>query len=418
MFSSNKILLVLLVICIFGSVAIAETIRPGKYDCFGRVVKKANGEIAVFSGFGCQTFPAKLHKHLSPYLGKFVKVDYTRIRDQETGMITWFGSPIGNIEKVTVIANTIDQLPVVVTAVPVKKVYELSEPVKVRVSITNKSSEPRSIQLRASETVLCQDYRRRHALEPDDHYHDRTPYGLAKGPSYSRNLKPGQKIQFTVVSQQMAEPGIYQLLYCLSVSEPKLYCQSAITQVTVKKAENKNQEHKALKKWLGMATFSQRIRIAERLLGFGDNSGTEEILRHLKENQDSKRQSYNGATIRFVWRHGGQKGQEVMISLIKRQTRQDSVWGMLEGIEMSPNRIQLLQDLLACSKPTRRDIAGWVDEPRICDITARWLAGYTNERVKFPINGSLQGRGQAVGAVQKTLKDDPESFNVLSKNYW
>lgn len=415
MFSARNLMLALLIACILGSPCMAETLPPGKYDCWGRVVKRADGALAVFWGRGCHRFPKKLHIQLRPHVGKFVKVEYTRIRE-EAGILSAVGSSIGQIDKVSVLADAAAQLPVVVTAKPTKTVFKLAEPVKVRVTITNQSAKKQSIQLGVSHAVLCQDYQQRLVLEPDGHYYDKSPYGLPKG-SVLRILAPGQKLEFTVTSQVMADPGTYQLLYSLSVGLTKLRSQSEIEQVTVGKAGNKTEEQESLKKWLSIATVGQRIKIAGQLLRFGDTSGTEEVLRLLKANEYSKAHYCNGAAFRFAWQHGGKKGEAVMLALIKRQTKQDYALRMIETIHLSPNRLQLLQELLTSTKSTHRDISGWIDEPRICDITAAWLMGYTKGKMKFPRKGSRGERDQAVASVKKTLKQNPSFFHVLSKSY-
>lgn len=416
MFSARSVTLALLMACILGSLSTGEGIPPGKYDCSGRVVKRADGELAVFLGSGCRPFPKKLRIQLRPYVGKFVKVEYTRMGEEEAGIYSSVGSVIGRIDNVSVLAESADQLPVVVTAKPTKAVFELAEPVEVRVSITNRSTKQQSMQLGVSHTVLCQDYQGRLVLEPEGHYYDKSPYGLPKG-SVLRTLAPGQKLEFTVTSQQMADPGTYQLVYSLSLGPRKLGSQSEIEQVTVGKAGNETEEQEALKKWLSIATVGQRIKIAGQLLRFGDTSGTEEVLRLLEANEYSKRHYCNGAAFRFAWQHGGKKGEVVMLGLIERQTKQDRVLRMIEGIHLSSNRIQLLQELLSCAQPTGRDMSGWIDGPRICDVTAAWLMGYTNGRMEFPGEGSRRERDEAVASVKKVLKQNPSFFHVLSKSY-
>ena len=103
-----------------------------------------------------------------------------------------------------------------------------------------------------------------------------------------------------------------------------------------------------------------------------------------------------------------------MVDMIKTQLGQDRAARMMESIHMAKNRVPLLLELLACDHRTLRDISGWVDNPRICDISAAWLTGYTEGRMKFPENGSLEVRDEAVAAVRSALEKNPATFHVLT----
>jgi len=106
---------------------------------------------------------------LQPYLGKFVKVQYTRI-DKEAGVLSMIGTVIGRIENISVLANTPDELPLVVTARSRKAEYAPDTPIEVSVVITNRSTTDQTLRLGSSYTALCQDYQRKYVLEPDGHY--------------------------------------------------------------------------------------------------------------------------------------------------------------------------------------------------------------------------------------------------------
>jgi hypothetical protein len=386
---------------------------PGKYDCSGRVVQKANGEFAVFWGRACYIFPNKLQGQLQPYLGKFVKVEHTRISDDENVISSIEGSVIGRIDKISVLANAPDTLPVAVVAKPAKKEFGHDEPISVFVSITNQSDSKQNIHLGSSHTVLCQDYDEKLLLESEGHYYDRSPYGLPEA-SVIRTLEPGQKLEFTVTSQQMANPGTYQLLYSLSVGPHILGSQSDIIEVFVRQPKDKQDLAESLKRWLNIATVGQRINIAEQLISMGDSSGIKEVLRLLDAGEYSIESRYcNDNAFRFAWKYGGKDGETVMLSLIKREKAQSYVLRMVENVYLSPNRIELLQQLLKCVSPIHGSFSGWTG-PRVCDVAAAWLMGYTDGKMKFPENGTKIERDNAVASVVKILKDNPTFFRVLS----
>ncbi len=405
----------LLLLAVFVSSGVAETFPPGKYDCSGRVVTKSNGETAVFWGAGQYQFPQKLQKQLKPYVGKFVRVDYTRISEQEAGIFSFIGSVIGRIDKITELAGSAKDLPVAVVAKPTKREFQHGEPIRVDVTITNHSGAPQHLQLGASHTSLCQDYLGKLVLEPSDHYSSARPYGLPAGPVL-RTLQPEKDLRFTVTSKQMARPGNYQLVYCLSISNA-LGSQSEFADIVVSAPKNDAERKRNLRKWLTSATVGQRVQIAEQLLALGDDSGKTEILRMLNADGYSKPRYCDSEAFRFAWKHCGEEGLTAMMSLIRRQRNQDYALRMIENVYLSPERVELLKQLLACTHQTRRDISGWVDEPRVCDIAAAWLMGYTEGKMRFPRSGTEAQRDEAVAIVLKQLEQKPDFFHVLSDNY-
>ncbi|MFH1226406.1 MAG: hypothetical protein V1701_00705 [Planctomycetota bacterium] len=409
----HNLILLSFVLCIIPSLSLGRSQPPGKYDCSGRVVQKANGEFAIFFGRGCYTFPRKLQGQLQPYVGKFVKVEYTQINGDDEEKIPFMvgrGVTIGRIDKISVLSDTPAALPVMVVAKPAKKEFGHDEPILVFVSITNQSDSKQNIHLGSSYTVLCQDYCEKLVLESEDHYYDECPYGLPKA-SVIRTLEPGQKLEFTVTSQWMANPGTYQLLYSPSVGPRVLGSQSDIAEVIVRQPKNEREWKKSLKMWLSIATVGQRIDIAEQLLNLGDSSGIKEVLRLLAAEEYSKPHYCKDSAFRFAWQYGGKEGEIRMLTLIKYPKSQDCVLRMIESVYLSPNRIELLQDLLTCVNSTQ------VDEPRVCDITAAWLIGYTDGKMEFPKNGTEIEKDSTIASVVKILKNNPTFFRVLSESY-
>ena len=56
-----------------------------------------------------------------------------------------------------------------------------------------------------------------------------------------------------------------------------------------------------------------------------------------------------------------------------------------------------------------------MEQPRICDITAALMMGYSEGKMKFPEAGSLDERNQAVDTVKVALKQTPEMFPILTR---
>ncbi len=227
-----------------------------------------------------------------------------------------------------------------------------------------------------------------------------------------RTLEPGKILEFKVVSQRMVKPGTYQLVYSLAAGN-SLYSQSEFSQIAINKAKDKEQEHEALKKWLYFAAASQCVEIAQDLLRFNDNSGTKEVIRLLEENEYTKDHFIYDPAFRFVWQNGKKEGESVMLALIKRQTKQEYAQRMIESTYLSSNHISLLEDLLDCTVFMNNSS----NKPRICDITAAWLMGYTQGKLKFPKEGSLEEKDMAVAYVRDILKKNPTFFTILSKDY-
>lgn len=87
---------------------------------------------------------------------------------------------------------------------------------------------------------------------------------------------------------------------------------------------------------------------------------------------------------------------------------------VMEGVASSPRRLEVLRAWLSDKRETFGDISGWCDRPRICDIAARWLCGYTKGAMTFPQAGSLEARDRMGAAVRAQLEQDPAHFTILA----
>src|SRR5258707_91204 len=92
---------------------LGEYVPPGKYSMSGCVVESADRGFGLLEGRGAYFFFKPLQNALQPYLHKVVRVDYTRVADKTAMQEV---APIGSIDKITVLADSIDQLPLTVTA--------------------------------------------------------------------------------------------------------------------------------------------------------------------------------------------------------------------------------------------------------------------------------------------------------------
>ena len=211
----------------------------------------------------------------------------------------------------------------------------------------------------------------------------------------------------------MAKPGEYDAVIVLGVISDRPVLSNAV-RVSVRKPKDKNEETAALLKWLTRAEPMQRIRIAERLLERGDRSGIDTVLAMLSGKSANKLYSASPAYA-FVWKHAGERGEHLLMDLLKRQTRQSGALSIIEEVYRSDRAIALLQTMLADRRETARDFSGWCERPRICDVTASWLCGYTDHIMKFPKVGSTQERDRAVATVIVELEKDPAHFEVLTR---
>lgn len=270
----------------------ARTVPPGTYHEEGRIVEKTDGQMAVFWGAYAYLFPKPLQEKLRPYLGKFVKIEYTRVADAP-GRFSMLGSEIGDITKIDIEAEDSNHLPIVFKVKPTKPVYNLNEPVVVHVSVTNHTNKTQELGLGTGETMsLCQDYERILALDwLEEYYSDDAAWGIPKRFGQYPTLAAGRTLEFDITSQFMVRPGTYQIVYKATGGSASNSCnQSEVATISVAPAKDETAEHKSLLKWLYAAAYPQRVEIAEQLLlRFNDRSGTQEVLRVLGTGVYSKK---------------------------------------------------------------------------------------------------------------------------------
>jgi hypothetical protein len=386
----DPLLHVALLLLALALAARAETYPPGDYSDTGRVVRTARGDIELFDGNGCRLLLTKeLQAVLAPHLGRLVRVDYTRV-EEEGGLHDSMGAPIGRIRKVTRLESHVR-----VTVRPKKPRFSVAEPVRVQVTLENTGPESVGLLLSFASCNLLQDYHRVRSLEPES----------SEANLKTRALAPGESIRLTIESAWMVKAGHYDVVHTVPGAD-EIYLPSEPVRIEVCGEESAG----ALRAWLHRASPTQRIEVAERLLGFGDRSGVTVVLRLL----DSPEGLYSHSPLyRFLWKHGGEAGEKRLIARLHRCPNQDGAWRIIESVYRSPRAPVLLERLLRDRRETSRDISGWCERPRICDITASWLAGYTDGAMKFPRGGTAKERETAVTTVRNALREDPRRFSVL-----
>ena len=115
----------------------------------------------------------------------------------------------------------------------------------------------------------------------------------------------------------------------------------------------------------------------------------------------------------FAWKHCGEDGINAMLRLIGVQERQWAVLNMIMCCSECPDVDRVLRTLLAEQRSVWRSAQGWCEKPRVCDITADWLCGYTDGRLRFPKMGSVLERDEAVERVRLVLVRDRNTFSNL-----
>lgn len=436
-----------LVLLLVVAVAAGDSYPPGDYLDTGRVVRLANGEVTLFDGFGCLTLTEKVAKPLLPHVGAFVLLDYTRVeyKKGEEGDLPLFdssGAPIGRINRVKVLAKDAQALPVRITARPTKASFALGEPVKVELDIVNAATKPVALHLDMGECLLLRDYHCGQSLAPERPTKAEAPTVLAPGKHYRAEIE----------SAWMMRPGRYDVMHIIQADpaeahalgvegELDFYYQSDPVPVEVEAAPDAEAEHEALRAWLPRASASQCIRIADRLLALGDRSGVAEVLRRYKSPDCY---IYGpGYFYRFLWQHGGAEGEKLLMAELNRGVRdgfapppgrkpsgtgvgeafvpagrvlsQGHAEAIIQCVFHSPRAVPLFEGFLQDKRETRNDFSGWCERPRICDVTASLLAGYTKGAMKFPQHGSVKERDAAVAEVLAVLRTDPTRFSPLSK---
>jgi len=393
---------------LFIAVTIGRAAPSRQYSSVGRVVKRANGEYAVYDGIKCDFFPHKdSRKQLAEHLGKFIKVEFSAAEDQRSDMRDYRSR---KIDKISTLADGPQHLPVRIDVSSSKQRYQFIDPVRLTVRIVNQTQGQVNIRMKSAVAACGQDYRTPLYLEPyfKNHF---GPYPHGVAPTLT--LAQEQSISFSITSDKMLDPSTYQIVFCVPGEQGLRYYQSEILEITILPPANDQEYLQALRTWFNRASPGQRIEIAEKLIEKGDHGAKQSIIQSL----ESGIWPYDGAptAFRLAWKYGGEKGGWAMMRSIDKQSKQDNVLRMIEQVFHSPKRILFLKVLLDNRKSLKRDTAGSVAEPRVCDITASWLCGYTNYKMTFPRNGSVQERDTAIAKVAERLKEDPTYFSVLSK---
>ena len=389
----------------------AESIPPGIYHAYGRVIKDKSGRIGLFNR-GVFHFPTDQDGKLEGHLGQFVDCEHQRLDDP----MGFSGSRVGPIVNVKIVALSPDKLPVTVNITPVKTAFEISEPVVCRVELENRSSETRNLgSMTVASTLLCQNYEEKLQLESDMHYYELDTYEF-EGGKRPTSLSPGEKISFKVSSSRMAEPGVYEAVHLLNLGPRGLSMQSELTKIVILPADARIR-HAALRHWQPVASRDQSIKLASELADLEDLEAFALFLQQLQAGRYSPIGFCYDQAYELAFQKGGQAGEVIMMELIGKQRGQDKVGRMLPGVRYSPRKVDLLLRLLANNQETMRDFSGWVDSPRICDITAGWLAGYTDGKLVFPKSGDLSARDEAVTSIIRRIKVVPSLFGILHPNY-
>lgn len=391
--------------------AIAESIPPGVDHVYGRVIKDQSGRVGLFTR-GVFHFPPDQEAKLEGHLGEFVDCEYRRVADQ----MSFSGSRVGPILRIKVIAESPDKLPVTVKVTPSRAAFSVSEPVVCRIDLENRSSEMQDLgSMIVASTLLCQSYEEKLRLESDMHYYELDAYEF-EGSTRPTSLAPGAKTSFKVTGSRMAEPGEYQMVHILSLGPRDLSVQSEFAKVEILPAD-KTTRHDAVRHWQPVASRDQSIKLASELADLDDREAFGLFLQQLNSGRYTPRGFCYDQAYELAFQKGGEAGEVVMMELIAKQRGQDKVGRMLPGIRHSPRKVDLLLRLLANKQETMRDISGWVDSPRICDIAASWLAGYTDGKMVFPESGSLIARDSMVAQIFQLVRANPTTFRVLSPDY-
>ena len=378
----------LLTLALLASVAAAETIPPGDYSDVGRVVRRANGQYDLFSGHGTPLqLTEKLAAQLKPFAGKLVRVEYTRVEETEGEIWDSVGAPIGKIRKITEVAAPALSLSIDLP----QKSFALHEPVAVRVTVGGVANfDPNGIEIK-----LLHDYRTMLSFRPSE--------------EWKRKRIPGQPMVRTIRADRMGKPGVYDVVAVMGATSgvPNI---SNMARVTIQLPKNLQEETAALKAWLPRAEPMQRIEIAGKLAERGDDSGVAAVMKLL---QSKTRLYSNSPAYRLLWKHGGEQGEKLLMWRLEQVQDQQSVLRIMEDVGLSPRKLEYVTRWLADQRPTFRRVSGWCERPRVCDIAASWLMGYTNGAMRFPSNGTVFARDFAVAKVVAQLDENPAYFSVL-----
>jgi hypothetical protein len=375
----------------------------------GRVVKRLNGAFDISNGFWCVAFPEEKTGSLAPYLGKFVDVTFS-----VTGGMGFSRGSFDEIQRVTVIDETIDAFPISVKIEPTKKTFATSEPIVAKVVLENRSSRVQRLALSSSHTVLSKDYEKVLWLEPDDHYYPKKSYRFEGDPDIGE-INPGGRLVFTIESRRMAEAGEYALSYVLCLGLRQRDCVSESVSVEVVAGAH-GERVSVLRSWLKTAALEQRIKIANELAAHGDRWAVEEFLAQLRSGIYLGNGFFYREAFVFAFKYGGEEGEKLMLDLIEHAKFQESATEFIRFAFVSKHRQRLLAHLLSCQHAVEMNLQDWVEHPRICDITADVLMQRARGKMQFPRNGSQAERSEAVALVQSALKTNSVIFDGLNSN--
>ena len=395
-----------------------EWTPPGDYSRTGTVVRRADGRLDLFSGYGCLlTLPDPLAAKLAPYLGKRVQLDFTRAeaKNDEIEVFDPVGAPIRAIRKITVLPPA----PFTVTLTFSKPSYALAEPVVATVTVQAVGEHALDLDRTDIEVNLLHDYRSELRLLvpppiPRVTYAGPPVVELRATPPPAKPAKapPPSERSFVVTlrSDRIGKPGTFDAMAMVGERSDRSVLSSPVS-VTVRAPADVMEETAALRAWLHAAAPQHQVRMAEQLVARGDRSGVGVVIGLLEANTPIYGTS---AAYRFVWQHGGPHGERLLMERLKRVGNQASARSLIEPVHLSPRRTALLHRLLADERAVFSDISGWCDQPRICDITASWLCGYTNGARRFPKTGTQQARDRAVQVIRSALDDNPAQFSILA----
>ena len=197
--------------------AFGEYTPPGDYSDVGRVVRRADGSYDLFFGWGCPLqLPPALAARLEPYLGKMIRLDYTRVEEQEDSVFDPVGAPIGAFRKITVLPEA----RVEVTLALARPSFGFHEPVSATVTLRGDYAKTRKFEGAYDvEINLLRDYRSVLSFRPPTkrkprpattqptvvQVHRKKPEPRAPEPP-----APGGPLVLTLQSDKMVEPGTYE----------------------------------------------------------------------------------------------------------------------------------------------------------------------------------------------------------------
>ena len=349
-------------------------------------VMKIGDSVAVFRSDGLFKLPQELQSDLKRYVGRYILLQYSN----DTG--------IAALDQIKVIYRNEDDFPLEVKIAASKREYDFIEPITMSVRIRNRSNNRQMLHLYSSSALILRDLKTVASLTANNFYDENQPFGLAR----IQPLFPNEILSFTVVSSHYIDPGEYSLLFSVSRLR-EFHIPSNLPQVKVLPSE-KSKMSEALKTW--MARSDDQLPDASlRLLSLGDDTGLQLMMK--------KAQGANfigGYFGQVLLRHGGIQADEILLEKLRRTDKQLEAWTMIELIPFSDRYVEVIKQVFDITHETRRDISGWNTRPRVCDMLAYWLAGYTKGKITFPSMGSEQERNASLAVIRALFETDPNTF--------